>query len=115
MMTDRPAIGPTDSELYRRLVDSVRDYAIIALDAAGDVVTWNSGAERFAEYTPAEAIGKHFSTFFTEKDLAVHKPRQLLETAIRDGRAEDEEWLVRKDGSRFYGHLLFTALRDETT
>src|SRR4051812_17536071 len=98
-MTDSPAIGPADSELHRRLIDSVRDYAIIALDASGDAVAWNSGAERFTGYTPAEAIGKHFSAFFTEKDLAVHKPEGLLEAVIRDGRAEDEEWLLRKDGS----------------
>ena len=112
-MTHRPTIESTDSDLYRRLIDSVRDYAIVALDADGDVVTWNPGAQRFTQYTLDEVAGKHFSSLFTPADVASRKPEQLLDVAVRDGRAEDEGWLVRKDGSSFCAHIVLSALRED--
>src|SRR5678810_390257 len=59
----------TTNELYRLLVESVKDYAIFALDPNGYIVSWNPGAQRFKGYTAAEIIGKHFSVFYPPEDL----------------------------------------------
>ena len=89
------------SGLYQLLVDSVRDYAIFALDAKGIVLSWNGGAERIKGYAADEIIGRHFSSFYTPEDLASGKPDMELAVAEREGRVEDEGWRVRKDGTRF--------------
>jgi PAS domain S-box-containing protein len=102
------------SGLYRLLVESVKDYAIFALDTAGHIISWNAGAERFKGYVEREIVGKHYSVFYPPEDVAAGKPRQLLQTAIADGRVEDEGWRVRKDGTRFWADVVITALRDET-
>jgi PAS domain S-box-containing protein len=112
-----PAQAPTGrlfdaDDLYRLLVEQVQDYAIFALDPAGNVRTWNPGAQRFKGYSPDEIIGKNFSVFYTAEDKARGRPQELLSTAARVGRAEDEGWRVRKDGSRFWASVLITALRD---
>jgi len=109
---DRSRGGLSDeaSGLYRMLVESVRDYAIFALDKTGHVLSWNPGAERFKGYKAHEIIGKHFSVFYPEGDKA--KPAQELETATREGRVEEEGWRVRKDGSRFWANVVITALRN---
>ena len=93
-------------------MDSVRDYAIFALDPDGYILSWNAGAERLKGYTPAEIIGRHFSTFYPPEDIAAGKPERELVDAVRDGRVEDEGWRVRKDGSRFWANVVITALRD---
>ncbi|MDB4877051.1 MAG: sensor protein [Gemmatimonadetes bacterium] len=99
--------------LYRLLVDSVRDYAIFALDATGHILTWNQGARRIKGYEASEIIGKHFSTFYPEADVAAGKPDWELEVATREGRFEEEGWRIRKDGSRFWANVVITALRNE--
>ena len=98
--------------LYQLLVESVRDYAIFALDPNGVIMSWNAGAERIKGYQAREAIGRHFSIFYTAEDLAVDKPGVELVTATRHGRVEDEGWRVRKDGSQFWASVVITALRD---
>ena len=120
-MSTKPA-HPTDAhlsrlfdtdDLYRLLVEQVRDYAIFALDPEGHVRTWNPGARRFKGYSADEIIGKSFSVFYTPEDIARGRPQELLSTAARVGQAEDEGWRVRKDGSRFWASVLITALRNE--
>jgi PAS domain S-box-containing protein len=98
---------------FRLLVESVRDYAIFLLDPEGHVVSWNPGAERAKGYAAAEIIGRHFSVFYSEDAVAAGLPEQELRTAEREGRAEDEGWRVRKDGSRFWASVVVTALRGE--
>jgi PAS domain S-box-containing protein len=100
------------ADLYRLLVDSVRDYAIFALDPAGHVVTWNVGAMRIKGYAPGEIIGKHFSIFYPPQAVAIGHPAYELKEAARVGRFEDEGWRVRKDGSLFWANVVITALRD---
>ncbi len=100
--------------LYRLLVETVRDYAIFALDPAGYILSWNAGAERLKGYRPEEIIGRHFSTFYPPDDIAAGKPERELEDAIRDGRVEDEGWRIKNDGSRFWANVIITALWDET-
>jgi PAS domain S-box-containing protein len=101
-------------EQYRLLVDGVKDYAIYLLDAHGYVMTWNAGAERVQGYRAEEILGQHFSQFFSPEDLAQERPDKVLEQAIAEDRLEEEGWRVRQDGSRFWSHVLITALRDET-
>jgi PAS domain S-box-containing protein len=96
--------------LYRLLVDSVRDYAIFALDPHGNILTWNAGAERIKGWHRDEIIGRNFRTFYTPEDLAVDKPGHALEIAARTGTYEAEGWRLRKDGSRFWASVLITAL-----
>jgi PAS domain S-box-containing protein len=98
--------------LYQLLVESVRDYAIFALDPTGHVLSWNAGAQRLKGYTRDEIVGRHFSIFYPPEDLA--KPPWELEVATREGRVEDEGWRLRKDGTRFWANVVITALRDES-
>lgn len=100
------------SDLYRRLVESVSDYAIFALDPEGYVSSWNPGAQRIKGYTADEIIGRHFSSFYPPDDIAAGKPAWELEVAAREGRVEDEGWRLRKDGSRFWANVVISAVRD---
>jgi PAS domain S-box-containing protein len=97
--------------LYRLLVETVRDYAIFALDAKGHVLTWNAGAQRFKGYTAEEIIGRHFSVFYPQARIDEGLPERELTVAAAEGRFEDEGWRLRKDGTRFWANVVITALR----
>jgi PAS domain S-box-containing protein len=97
--------------LYRLLVESVRDYAIFALDPAGHILTWNPGAQRFKGYTAEEIIGKHFSVFYPQEKIDEGHPDYELKVAAAEGRFEEEGWRLRKDGSRFWANVVISALR----
>lgn len=122
-MTDSDTVVPyvlndetvpaTSEERFKLLVNSVRDYAIFMLDPDGNVVSWNSGAEVIKGYKPSEIIGKHFSLFYTKTANEAGWPEEELRTAAIHGRAEDEGWRVRKDGSMFWANVIITALHDE--
>jgi PAS domain S-box-containing protein len=101
-----------DERRFELLVDAVTDYAIYMLDADGFVSSWNSGAQRFKGYQASEIIGEHFSRFYTNEDRAAGVPARALETARREGRFEAEGWRVRKDGARFWAHVVIDAIRD---
>ncbi|HEX6748901.1 MAG TPA: PAS domain-containing sensor histidine kinase [Longimicrobium sp.] len=101
------------ADLHRLLIESVRDYAIFALDKTGHILTWNPGAQRFKGYTADEIIGQHFSVFYPPEDIATRKPWWELEVAEEEGRFEDEGWRLRKDGTRFWANVVITALRGE--
>ena len=97
---------------FRLLVETVKDYALIMLDPNGIVVSWNAGAKHIKGYTAEEIIGSHFSRFYPPEDVAAGKPEKELVQAAKDGRMEDEDWRVRKDGTRFWANVVITALRD---
>ncbi|HEX6588303.1 MAG TPA: PAS domain-containing sensor histidine kinase [Longimicrobiales bacterium] len=101
-------------DLFRLLVEAVRDYAIFALDPQGYILTWNPGAERFKGYRPSEIIGKHFSVFYPQDAIDRGHPQYELEVAKREGRFEEEGWRIRKDGTRFWANVVITALRDRS-
>jgi PAS domain S-box-containing protein len=101
-------------EQFRLLVQGVTDYAIYMLDPEGNVTNWNLGAQRIKGYRPEEIIGRHFSQFYTDEDRTAGEPRRALETAIREDKFEKESWRVRKDGTRFWAHVVIDPLRDET-
>jgi PAS domain S-box-containing protein len=98
---------------YRLLVDAITDYAIYMLDTEGRISSWNAGAQRFKGYTESEILGEHFSRFYTPEDLAAGIPAKALSTAEAEGRFEAEGWRVRKDGERFWAHVVIDAIRDQ--
>ena len=103
-----------DSEQnYRLLLRGARDYAIYMLDVQGRVRSWNVGAERLKGYTADEIIGRHFRIFLPEAVRGGEMPDDALVTAAREGQFDAETWLVRKDGSRFYGSVVMDAIRND--
>ena len=100
-------------ERFRLLVEQVEDYAIFMLDPTGIVTSWNIGAERIKGYRADEVIGRHYSLFFLPEDVANGRPERQLRTARERGRAEDEGWRRRKDGTRFWANAVVTALWGE--
>lgn len=101
------------AEEFKRLVESVEDYAIFMLDRKGRITSWNVGAERIKRYSQDEVLGRHFSIFYPPEQVAAGTPDELLRQAARDGRAEAEGWRVRKDGTRFWANCVVTALHDD--
>ena len=99
-------------ERFRLLVDGVRDYAIIMLDATGHVQTWNAGAQAIIGYSAAEIIGSHFSRFYPDDAMDTGRPGLELTEATANGRFEEEAWRVRKDGTRFWASVILTPLRN---
>lgn len=96
----------------RKIVEEVEGYAILMLDKEGYIETWNRGAEKIKGYKAEEITGKNFSVFYTEEDRRNGRPQRLLQIAAEKGFATDEGWRVKKDGSRFWGNILITALHD---
>jgi len=99
-------------EQFHILVDSVEEYAIYLLDASGNVITWNTGAEKIKGYSADEIIGKNFASFYTADDVAAGKPQRNLREASRRGSIRDQGLRVRKDGSTFEAEVVITVLRD---
>lgn len=112
-MSPKDLRGQTGDERFELLVNAVTDYAIYMLDPQGQIATWNAGAERMKGYTASEAIGEHFSRFFTEEDRAADLPSRAMRIAAREGRFEAEGWRVRKDGSRFWANTILDPIRSD--
>lgn len=108
------AVLPHGEAAFRLLVEAVVDYAIFLLDADGNVLSWNLGAERIKGYRADEIIGHHFSVFYTPRDRRAGLPAAILRSAALHGRHENEGWRVRRDGSRFWADVVVTALLDST-
>ena len=99
-------------ERFVRLVEAAKDYAIFMVDAEGLVATWNEGAERIFGYEEEEIVGEDGSVLFTPEDRTSGRPEREMETARTEGRAEDERWHMRKDGSRFWASGFVRPVRD---
>lgn len=99
-------------ERFRQVVEGVHDYAIVVLDPSGQILTWNTGAERINSYAADEAIGQSHAIFYLPEDIEQGQPERLLDQAEEKGHAEDEGWRIRKDGTRFWADVAITALRD---
>jgi PAS domain S-box-containing protein len=97
---------------YRRLIEGVTDYAIFQLGPGGLITTWNPGAQRIKGYTQEEIVGRHFSTFYTEEDVAAKVPDRAIRTARETGKYHAEGWRVRKDGSKFWASVVIDAIYD---
>ena len=101
-------------ELPRLLVEEVRDYAIVVIDARGRVQMWNPGAEQMLGYREREILGKSASVIFVPEDRTAGVDKREMATARRKGRAEDERWHLRKNQERFWGSGVMTRLNDES-
>ncbi|OWV84134.1 hybrid sensor histidine kinase/response regulator [Rhizobium sp. R635] len=108
---DRHDTSLTEEGRFRLLVDAITDYAIYMLSPEGIVTSWNTGAQRFKGYKPSEILGHHFSRFYLEEDRAAGIPERALATAAKTGRFEGEGWRQRKDGSRFWAHVIIDPIR----
>ena len=98
--------------LFERMVEQVKDYAILSIDLEGVIQNWNVGAEKIKGYSEAEIIGRNFNIFYPEEDRQSNKPRRFLEHAILNGSIQDEGWRIRKDGSMFWASVTITAIQD---
>ncbi|WP_064695614.1 hybrid sensor histidine kinase/response regulator [Rhizobium aegyptiacum] len=108
---DRHATSLDEDGRFRLLVDAITDYAIYMLSPEGIVTSWNTGAQRFKGYKPSEILGEHFSRFYVAEDRAAGVPERALATAVEQGRFEGEGWRQRKDGSRFWAHVVIDPIR----
>jgi PAS domain S-box-containing protein len=100
-------------ERFRTLVAQVQDYAIFSTDLNGRALTWNEGVSRVLGYAEDEFIGLHASAIFTPEDAASGVPERELTNAARDGRANNDRWMMRKNGSRFFAMGMTSALRND--
>ena len=108
-----PESLPHSEEFYRLLMEKIKDYAIILLDPDAYITSWNVGAESILGYKAAEIVGQPGSCIFTPEDIDNQVPEQEVATAAAAGRAEDERWHMRKDGTRFWASGMLMALRNE--
>ena len=111
-MVDKDRSGLTTADELALLVESVEDYALFFLEPNGGIRSWNRGAARIFGYSEEEVIGRIFSIFYSEDDIAAKKPARELETAASAGRVEDEGWRIRKNGERFWANTIITAMHD---
>lgn len=100
-------------ERFRLLVETVADHAIMLLDPAGKVSSWNKGAQRILGYRCPEILGQAAAIFFPPELLEAGWAERELSIAMGTGHASDENWLIRRDGTRFWASGTTTALRDE--
>ena len=95
----------------RLIIDAIKDCAIYMLDPEGRVASWNRGAEAINGYAPEEIIGRHFSVLYPPDRQ--QPPESELAVAARQGWFEEECWHLRKDGTRYCGDDIISAIRDE--
>jgi PAS domain S-box-containing protein len=99
-------------ERHHKLIEEVEDYAILLLNREGIIQNWNKGAEKIKGYKEHEIVGRHFRIFYQPEDQQKGVPESLIELAAKTGKALHEGWRVRKDGTRFWGSIVITALHD---
>lgn len=106
-------ISQIDLKSYHLLLESVRDHAIMVLDAGGCIINWSKGAEQVTGYAEDEVVEKHFSIFYTKEGIDAGEPKRNLERTKELGRLEYIGWRVRKDGSAYWANIVFTALKND--
>jgi len=100
-----------EAEQRSLILESATDYAIFTIDRAGVVTSWNTGAERLLGFRENEIIGRDGRIIFTPEDVKKGAADWEINQALTAGRAENERWHVRKDGSRFWGSGLIMPLK----
>jgi PAS domain S-box-containing protein len=99
-------------DLFRLIAENVSDFAVFVTDLEGRVLSWNPGVGSLLGYGEGEWVGRHASLIFTPEDRERRAPEREMETALREGRAEDNRWHLRKDGSRFWADGFLMLLKD---
>jgi PAS domain S-box-containing protein len=102
-----------NKDFFQQIIESLEDYAIFATDTNGNISSWNSGAEKNLGYQEKEIINENASIFFTEEDKKQGKDKMELRVALEKGKALDERWHVRKNGTLFWGSGLVFPLKDQ--
>ena len=100
-------------ELLRVIVEEASDYAFIVIDPGGCIERWNPGAELMFGYSSDEITDRHFSILFTAEDVSEGAPEAELQKAIKEGKALDRRWHVRRDGTRFFADGVTRVLRHD--
>jgi PAS domain S-box-containing protein len=93
------------------ILDSTTRFAIIGTDRDGGVTDWNLGAERIFGWSSAAMRGRPIAQLFTPEDRAIGRPETEMHLARERGRADDERWHLRADGSRFWASGEMMPLR----
>jgi PAS domain S-box-containing protein len=101
------------SQMHKKMIAEIQDYAIILIDIDGTILSWNVGVEKIKGYTEQEILGQNFKIFYLPSDRQAGLPDQLLTLAAKEGRASHIGRRVRKDGSIFWGSIHITALHDD--
>jgi two-component system CheB/CheR fusion protein len=98
----------------RFVVENAQDFAILSLDFEGGITAWSIGAERVFRWTEAEVLGKSAKLIFTPADRDAGVPEQEMRTALQQGRADDERWHMRKDGTPLWVNGVLSVAKDES-
>jgi PAS domain S-box-containing protein len=98
------------NERYRLFFDGVEDYALLTVDRAGRVTSWNRGAERLFGYREGEMLGQDASFIVVPESVRGEVLQRPMSEADRSGWAEWEGWRIRKDGTRFLGACALAAI-----
>ena len=107
-------VSQIDQKSYNLLLESISDHAIMILDQEGYIINWSRGAEQINGYMEDEVLGKHFSIFYTKDDLERSQPEKNLQKVRDTGGLEYKAWRVRKDGSLYWGNIVFTSLKNNS-
>ena len=90
--------------LYREIIDSAIDAAIIGTDSQGHIILWSQGARQITGWSAEDMLGQPLAIIFTPEDRAAGRPALEMRRADQLGRAADMRWHATKDGRRFYAH-----------
>ena len=104
----------TSEDRFGLVAESIQEYGVVMLDSEAKVASWNAGAARMFGYQVNEVLGQSYTIFYSPSVIESGGPRRFLDETLASGNAMKEEWLVRKNRSRFWGHVGITVLRDET-
>lgn len=107
-----PTAGPAEEDLLRLLLQQGEEHALMVIDAGGAIRAWLMGAERIFGYTAEQMLGSTTDRLFTPEARARGVPAAELAVAARHGRAEDDRWMLRRDGARFWASGLVYSLHD---
>ncbi|GAA4343891.1 PAS domain-containing sensor histidine kinase [Flaviaesturariibacter amylovorans] len=98
---------------HQLLLDAIREHAIFMMDTEGNINSWNEGARRLKGFEEEEVMGRHFRMLFRPEDLADGRPEREIRKALETGKYEEEWWRLRKDGSRFWAHVILHPIFDD--
>lgn len=102
----------TSEERLRLIIENAREYAIFSMDLGRRVTIWSSGAQKILGYPEEEVLGQPADIIFVPEDRAAGAPEKEMSQALAEGRAGDDRFHQRKDGSRFWASGMMMLMRD---